>query len=556
MMVKSKSSIRFILFIFVFALSGVNCSKQSGDETTGRTAPLLEGMGDLHHAITTKSEMAQRFFDQGLVLSYAFNHKEAERSFREAARLDPDCAMAYWGAALVLGPNINAAMDLAEIPNAYSTIQKALALAPKATEKEQAFIHALSKRYAENPPADRRPLDEAYAEAMREVAKKYPDDPDAAALLAEALMDLHPWKYWELDGSPKPWTPEIVSALETGLQKWPRHPGLNHFYIHTVEASPDPGRATAHADLLGNLAPNAGHLVHMPAHIYIRTGRYQDAIVANEKAIAADSNYITQCHAQGMYPVAYVPHNHHFLSAAATFGGNSEKALMAAHHMAMNQDKKLMREPGYGTLQHYLTIPLYAMIKFGKWEDILKEAAPDSDLLYPTGVWHFSRGMAYTRTNQLEKAGKELEKLNVIAADTSLKYVTIWDINTTYDLLQIAREMLSGELAAKRGDFKKAAGHLQKAVAYEDHLTYDEPPPWYTPARHNLGAVLLEAGHAVEAQKVYEDDLKKYPENGWSLFGLQQSLIAQGKKSEAEAVKKRLAQAWAEADVMLAASRF
>jgi tetratricopeptide (TPR) repeat protein len=367
---------------------------------------------------------------------------------------------------------------------------------------------------------------------------------------------LHPWKYWELDGSPKPWTPEIVSTLETGLQKWPRHPGLNHFYIHTVEASPDPGRATAHADLLGNLVPNAGHLVHMPAHIYIRTGRYQDAIVANEKAIAADSNYITQCHTQGMYPVAYVPHNHHFLSAAATFGGNSEKALMAAHHMAMNQDKKLMREPGYGTLQHYLTIPLYAMIKFGKWEDILKEAAPDSDLLYPTGVWHFSRGMAYTRTNQLEKAGKELEKLNVIAADTSLKYVTIWDINTTYDLLQIAREMLSGELAAKRGDFKKAAGHLQKAVAYEDHLTYDEPPPWYTPARHNLGAVLLEAGRAVEAQKVYEDDLKKYPENGWSLFGLHQSLIAQGKKSEAEAVKKRLAQAWAGADVTLVASRF
>ena len=404
MMTKFKISIRLISILLVLALTGVNCSKQAADETTGRTAPLLEGMGDLHHAITTKSEMAQRFFDQGLVLSYAFNHKEAERSFREAARLDPDCAMAYWGAALVLGPNINAAMADAEILNAYSAIQKALSLAPKANEKEQAFINALSKRYAENPPADRMPLDEAYAEAMREVAQKYPDDPDAAALLAEALMDLHPWKYWELDGSPKPWTPEIVSTLESGLQKWPKHPGFNHFYIHAVEASPNPERAMVNADLLGNLAPNAGHLVHMPAHIYIRTGRYYDAILANERAIAADSSYITQCHAQGMYPVMYVPHNHHFLSVAATFGGNSAKALDAARHMAMHQDQKLMREPGYGTLQHYMMIPLYAMIKFGKWNEILQEAKPDSDLLYPLGVWHFSRGMAYTRTNQLAQA--------------------------------------------------------------------------------------------------------------------------------------------------------
>ena len=526
------------------------------DESKGRLAPLLEGMGDLQHAVTTKNEMAQRFFNQGLTLSYAFNHKEAERAFREAARLDPDGAMAYWGMALVLGPNINAAMDNAEIPNAYSAIQKALALAPQAREKEQAYINALSKRYAETPPADRKPLDEAYADAMREVAQKYPDDPDAAALFAEALMDLHPWKYWEKDGSPKPWTPEIVNTIETGLQKWPKHVGLNHFYIHAVETSQNPDRAMASADLLRDLVPNAGHLVHMPAHIFIRTGRYHDAIVANERAIEADSNYITQCHAQGMYPLAYLPHNHHFLSAAATFGGNSEKALMAARHMAMNQDRKLMREPGFGTLQHYMMIPLYAMVKFGKWDEILQEAAPDSDLLYPQGVWHFSRGMAHARTNQLDNAAQELEKLKTIAVDTSLKKVTIWDINTTYDLLQIATEMLSGELAAKNGDFKKAIAHLQKAVEYEDNLTYDEPPPWYAPARHNLGAVLLEAKHAAEAQKVYEEDLKKYPENGWSLYGLQQSLLAQNKKAEAEAVKKRLEQAWGGADVTIAASRF
>ncbi len=545
-----------ILVLALICLLNWGCSKNSDAAKDGRTAPLLEGMGDLHHAISTSNKMAQRYFNQGLALSYGFNHKEAERSFREVARLDSNSAMAWWGVALVLGPNINAVMDNAEVPNAYAAIQKALGLAPKASEKERAYIEALAKRYTAEPVENRKPLDEAYATAMREVTQRYPDDADAAALAAEALMDLHPWKYWELDGSPKLWTPEIVNTLEAGLQKWPRHPGFNHFYIHAVEASPNPGRAMAHADLLGTLAPSAGHLVHMPAHIYIRTGRYHDAVIANEKAIAADSNYITQCHAQGMYPVVYVPHNHHFLSAAATFGGNSAKALDAARYMAMHQDEKLMREPGYGTLQHYKTIPLYAMTKFGKWDEILQEAKPDSDLLYPIGVWHFSRGMAYTRTNRLNQAAQELEKLKTIAADISLKKVTIWDMNTTYDLLQIAAKMLSGELAAKRGDFAKAIAHLKKAVAHEDHLTYDEPPPWYTPARHNLGAVLLEAGRAAQAQKVYEEDLKKYPENGWSLYGLQQSLMAQGHKADAEAIKKRLDRAWAGADVTLFASRF
>ncbi len=531
------------------------CGQHPQNETNGRVAPLLEGMGDLHLPATTKNQMAQRFFDQGLTLSYAFNHKEAERSFREAARLDPDCAMAYWGIALVLGPNINAAMDNAEVPNAYTAMQKASALASAAGAKEQAFIGALSKRYAAEAVADRKPLDEAYANAMREVAQSYPDDPDATALFAEALMDLHPWDFWENDGTPKSWTPEIVSTLEAGLQKWPKHAGLNHFYIHTVEASRDAGRATPSADLLRHLVPGAGHLVHMPAHIYIRTGRYHDAVIANEKAVQADSGYLTQCHAQGMYPVAYVPHNHHFLSAAATFAGNSEKALYAARHMAMHQDQKLMREPGYGTLQHYTTIPLYAMVKFGKWEDILQTTAPDSDLVYPGGVWHFARGMAFTRTNQLEQAAQELEIVQAIAADTALKHVTIWDINTTYDLMQIAREMLAGELAAKRGQFDQAIAHLQNAVRFEDNLTYDEPPPWYTPSRHNLGAVLLEAGRTGEAQKVYEEDLKKYPENGWSLWGLQQSLMAQGKKNEAEEVQQRFEKAWIGGDVKLVASR-
>lgn len=544
-----------ILAVGLMTLAVLSCQNDSSDEK-GRTAPLLSGMGDHHHPITTDSEMAQRYFDQALALSYGFNHKEAERSFREVARLDSGCAMAYWGIALVLGPNINAAMDNTEVPNAFSAIQKALELAPNASEKEQAYIDALAKRYAPEPVADRKPLDEAYAQAMKEMAQLYPDDPDAAALAAEALMDLHPWDFWEKDGQPKSWTPEIVALLEAGLQRWPEHPGFNHFYIHTIEASNEPGRALASADRLQTLVPGAGHLVHMPAHIYIRTGRYIDAIIANENAVKADSGYITQCHAQGIYPVAYVPHNHHFLSAAATMAGNSEKALMAAHHMAMQQNAKLMREPGYGTLQHYFTIPLYAMIKFGKWDDILQSAAPDADLLYPNGVWHFARGMAFTRTGKLDEAANELEKLNAIAADTALLHVTIWDINTTYDLMQIARETLAGELKTKHGKFNEAVAHLHKAVEFEDNLTYDEPPPWYFPARHNLGAVLLEAGRPADAQKVFEEDLKKYPQNGWSLFGLHQSLTAQGKAAEAEAVQSRLTAAWAAADVQLVAARF
>ncbi len=554
----SAATIKIFRMGFFIALGGIlwGCAKQPDDAAQGRLAPLFEGMGDLHHPITTKREMAQRFFNQGLTLSYAFNHKEAERAFREAARLDPDCAMAYWGMALVLGPNINAPMDNSEVSNAYTAIQKALTRASAASAKEQAYVKALSKRYAENPPADRMPLDLAYADAMREVAKRFPDDPDAAALFAEALMDLHPWKYWEKDGAPKPWTPEIINTLEGGLQRWPKHPGFNHFYIHAVEASPNPERAMASADLLRDLVPSAGHLVHMPAHIYMRTGRYRDAVLVNETAIKADSSYITQCHAQGMYPVTYVPHNHHFLSAAATFAGDSESALSAARHMAMHQDSSLMRQPGYGTIQHYTTIPLYAMVKFGKWEEILREPAPASDLLYPTGVWHFARGMAYTRMNQLDEAAGELEKLKTIAADTTLRYVTIWDINTTADLMQIAREVLSGELAAARQQYNKAIVHLQNAVLLEDNLTYDEPPPWYTPARHNLGAVLLEVGRTKEAENIYQEDLKKYPENGWSLFGLQQCLIKQGKRQEASAVHKRFEQAWAGADVSITASRF
>lgn len=546
---------RFLLPVFLGMLV-VACHQVPPEAAMERTAPLLEGMGNLNHPVTTDNALAQRFFDQGLTLAFGFNHWEAERSFREAARLDPDCAMAYWGIALVLGPNINAAMEDEAVPKAYRAIQQALELAPRASAKEQAYIQALAKRYAPESVVDRKPLDSAYAEAMGEVAKRYPDDADATALYAEALMDLHPWDYWEADGRPKPWTPKILRVLESGLQRWPEHPGLNHFYIHAVEASAHPERALPSADRLLHLVPGIGHLVHMPGHIYIRTGRYADVVTANELAIEADKRYLNQSRAQGLYPIGYVPHNQHFLSAAAAMAGMSEKALSAARQLASRQDPALMREPGYGTLQHYFMIPLYAMVRFGQWDPILREPAPESDLLYPTGVWHFARGMAYARSGQLDRADRSLAQLRKIAADTDLRQITIWEINTTYDLLQIATDVLAGEIAAKRGSYGEAVDHLRNAVRLEDRLTYDEPPPWYFPARHNLGAVLLEADRAAEAETVYREDLAKYPENGWSLYGLHLSLAKQGKTQEAEAVKRRFAKAWAQADVRLTASRF
>jgi tetratricopeptide (TPR) repeat protein len=521
-----------------------------------RGAPLFDNLGSHRRRVSTKSPLAQRYFDQGLTLVYGFNHAEAIRSFREAARLDPDCAMAYWGVALALGPNINAPMTKEAVVEAYAALEKAIELGRKTTERERAFIQALAKRYSKEPVEDRKPLDHAYAGAMRELARRFPDDLDAATLFAESLMDTMPWAYWTKDGQPKPETSEILAALESVIARDPKHPGANHYYIHAVEASPDPDRGVASADRLRDLVPGAGHLVHMPGHIYIRVGRYHDASLANERAIEADRDYITQCHAQGMYPVAYVPHNHHFLWAAATMEGRSAKAIEAARHIAANVDQKLIREPGYGTLQHYAVTPLYALVRFGRWDEILKEPAPAKDLLYATGVWHYARGMALARKNKLEEAARELDRVTAIAADPSLESVTIWDINTTAALMRIAREVLVGELAAERGDGEEAIRHLEAAVKLEVELNYDEPPPWHFPVRQALGAVLLNAGRAVEAEKVYREDLKRYPENGWSLYGLLKSLQAQGNTAAATDAQKRLSKAWAHADVTLTASRF
>ena len=517
-------------------------------------APRLEGLGRHHHPITTSSPDAQGFFDQGLVLSFGFNHKEAARSFRQAQALDPECAMCFWGEALVLGPNINAGMDTADNPRAYEAAQRALALAARATEPERAYIEALTKRYAASPPDDRGPLDLAYAEAMGEVARRFPGDRDAASLYAEALMDTMPWAYWEPDGSPKPATLTLLATLERVLAAAPDHPLANHLYIHAVEKV-HPERGVAAADRLGDLVPGAGHLVHMPGHIYIRVGRYADAVAANEKAVLADNAYIAQCHAQGLYPVAYVPHNHHFLAAAAGFIGDAEKALTASLHIRDHQDTKLMREPGYATLQHFWSMPYFTWVRFGRWDALLAEPAPAVDLVYPNGIWSYAHGLAQVRTGDLDGAAASLERLTEIADDPEMAATRLWEINTMAQILAIAREVLSGELALARGESESALRHLETAVQLEDALTYVEPSDWYVPARHNLGAALLSLGRATEAETVYRKDLEVYPANGWSLMGLAQSLRTQGKSAEADQVRQRFAQVWAGDDRELAASR-
>ncbi len=521
-----------------------------------KKAPLFDDLGDHHFAVTTSVPLAQRYFDQGLTLSYAFNHAEAARSFREAARHDPGCAMAWWGVALVLGPNINAPMDAGAVPESYAAVRKALELAPKASEKERALIEALSKRYGPEPGADRKALDVAYAEAMRGVARRFPGDDDVLTLLAESLMDLHPWDYWRKDGTAQPWTAEFVKTLESVLARSPGHPGANHLYIHAVEASPDPDRAIPAAERLGPFAPGAGHLVHMPSHIWIRVGRYHDGTVANQNAKAADDSYITQCRAQGLYPLAYRPHNVHFLWACATMEGRSELAMKAACETSMMADEKAMREPGFGALQHYRTVLYHSYVRFGRWDDILSEQPPGADLLYPTAVWHYARGIAHAALGDFAKAEAERKKVAAIMADPKVEAVKIWDHNPAKTVLEIAHETLSAEILARSGKIDGALPHFRKAIEIEDSLIYQEPPDWYPPVRPMMGAALLSAGRPRDAEKAYREDLERHRENGWSLYGLMQSLRDQGRLDEAREMDARFRRAWAHADVTLTASRF
>ncbi len=519
----------------------------------GQIAPRLQNLGDHKHPVTTSSPRAQLFFNQGLTLTFGFNHREAGRSFREVARLDPDCAMAYWGQALVLGPNINMPMPPDAEAQAYELIQKAVALKAKVSERERAYIDALAKRYSNEDKPDRTTLDRAYAEAARQLSERYPDDLDAATLYAEALMDLRPWNYWTKDGRPYPGTLKIVSVLESVLERNPNHPLGIHLYIHAVEAV-KPELAEAGADRLGKLAPGAGHLVHMPSHIYRRLGRYADASEANVQAIAADEDYITQCRAQGIYPLGYYPHNIHFLWDAASMEGRSEVAIDAARKVASKLSAEKLRE--MPMLNSFAVVPLFAYTRFGKWEEILQEPRPADDLLFLAGIWHYARGLAFTATGRLGAAATELESLDKIAADKSLQDLALFSPNPGAPIIKIAAEVLAGRLAAKRGETEKAIAHLHRAVLLEDALVYTEPADWHYPVRQSLGAVLLQAGRAAEAETVYWEDLRRNPENGWSLFGLMKSLEAQGKTEQAEEIEQRFRKAWTRANVTLTASRF
>ncbi|MEZ4864350.1 MAG: hypothetical protein R3C14_23760 [Caldilineaceae bacterium] len=499
--------------------------------------------------------MAQTYFDEGLILTFGFNHAEAIRSYKDALKLDPNCAMCYWGIAYALGPNINAPqMDPTAVQPAWDALQMAIKLAPQASQAEQDYIKALSARYSDDPNADHALLDKAYADAMRQLAQTYPDDTDAGALFAEAMMDVTPWNYWTKDGKPTEYTDEIIRTLEAVLQRDPNNPAANHFYIHVTEGSPNPDRAVPSADRLTYLVPGAGHLVHMPGHIYWRVGRYHDVITANEHAIHDDESYIIDRGAQGMYAVGYYPHNIHFLSCAAQMLGESALAIESARKVA----EKIPTEVGIAVplLQNFSAIPYFALVRFGHWDEILAEPQPDERLQYATGMWHWARGMALVATGKANEAQTEYDALMKLADLDEMKNMVILGFTTGANNLQMAGHILAADLAGAQGDSDKQSVELERAVEAEDALPYVEPPAWYIPTRDLLGAALLKAGRAADAEAVYRQDLQQYRNSGWALFGLMQSLAAQNKTAEAAEVEQQFKAAWQDADVPLTASRF
>ena len=522
-------------------------------------APLFEGMGDHQHMITTSNPWAQKYFNQGLTIDFAFNHAESVRSFKAAQKLDPECAMCFWGEALALGPNINvtsngkAVMSEQAQLDAYAAIQKALALKDGATAAEAALIDALATRYNGDPESAREPQDLAYANAMRAVHQAYPDDDDAAALFAEAVMTTMPWDYWLDPEQPKPETVEVIDTLENVLQRSPQHPMALHLYIHAVEASSDPGRAETAADTLANLVPGAGHLVHMPAHIYWRVGRYHDASEANIRAADVDEEYIAQCNAQGFYPALYYPHNIHFLWAASSMEGRSALAIEAARRVAKNVRLDVINE--FPMVEFFHTIPLLALTQFGRWDEILQEPQPDSSLDYSNAIWHYVRATAFARQGDLNAAKAEHEALLPLRESTKVQALDTMDFPAS-QLLLIADELSLGEIAMAESDFDAAVVHFQNAVTAQDALPYTEPPFWYYPTRQSLGQALLAADQAAVAEAVFRRDLEIYPHNGWSMYGLILSLQAQGKSDEAAELEHHFQQVWAQADVELTSSRF
>jgi tetratricopeptide (TPR) repeat protein len=510
-------------------------------------APLLIGLGHLHHPITTSNPLARRYFDQGLTLVYAFNHDEAARSFEYAAKLDPNCAMAYWGIALARGPNYNESeIDAGRERIASDAIRKAQALASHASASEQAYIGAMAKRVSPEPKADQKKLGANYRDAMREVMKRYPNDLDAAVLFADAAMDLHAWKLWKRDGKPEEGTLEAVQTLESVLKRDPDNIGANHFYIHVVEGSPNPEQAMASARKLADLAPGAGHLVHMPAHIYIRTGDYHAASLSNKQAMGADQGYINKYNVQTMYTMMYYTHNMHFLVVSSSMEGDFAHAIRVARQITKGLTPLLKDHP---EAQSFLPTETLVLVRFRRWAEIEQLPEPDKVLKQDHALWRFARGMAYSAEGKMDRAASERD-----AFAAEVKAIPVkegFGYNTAGQVFEIAGEMLDSSIARAHHDYRQAAALLKKAALDEDALNYDEPPDWYLPPRESLGAVLFLDGHANDAEAVFREELKQHAKNPRALFGLAECLHARGQAGEERAVRKEFEDGWKHADIQL-----
>jgi tetratricopeptide (TPR) repeat protein len=537
--------------MIAFAAAFVPGVSAYGDSTSAATekvaAPamsLYPGLGPVHHPVTTASALAQKYFDQGLAFTYGFNHDEAERSFEQAAQIDPKMAMAYWGVALVLGPNYNLPGDPARGKKAYYAVARARALKPGASPEERDLIDAVAERYGENGEGSSA-RDQAYANAMRTMAHKYPDDLDVQTLFAESLMDLHPWRLWSIDGKPGPDTIETVTTLETVLKKDPNNIGANHYYIHAVEASSDPARAMASADRLGALAPGAGHLVHMPSHIYIRTGRFHDSAEANASAIKADNTFLAESKQGGVYPLIYYTHNIHFLCYSQMIEGRKRDALVSARLLETKVPLDAVR--AMPMAEFLVPMPYLVEARFGMWEAVLKDPAPPKDLPFTSAMWHYARALAFSAKRNRAQAASEQKQLGAIVTAIAPDR-PLGTSNRAKDVAEVAVTVLAGELAGARGDHKGAVAKLTDAVRLQDALIYEEPPMWYFSVRESLGAQLLAMGRKQDAEAIYREDLRINPGNPRSLYGLAQCLGAEGKTAEAAKAREQFRKAWRFAD--------
>jgi tetratricopeptide (TPR) repeat protein len=531
-----------IAFVLTLLLCGVSFAQDHSSHNPPKPATLMPGLGDLHHPVSTRNPEAQQFFDQGLRLIYAFNHDEAARSFERAAELDPKLAIAYWGIAEAVGPNYNDPASDDRFKQAHDAIQKAVDLSANASPSEQAYIQAMALRFPAEPNPDRRKSAEAYHDAMREVVKKYPDDLDAATLFAESGMDLHPWGLWHHDGTPEAGTEEIVATLESVIRRDPNHLGAVHYYIHAVEASPSPERALAGANRLASLAPAAGHIVHMPAHVYIRTGDYESAVKTNEEAAKVDRAYIKASGAMGIYPMMYYSHNLHFIAMCSAMNGNYEEAKKNADMLAAHVGPAVKDMP---PLEGFMTIPMAVNVRFHRWDDILKMPQPDPAMKITTVFWHFARGMALASTGKVSEAEAEYKIVSDAEASTPPDVVFAMPVNNrAKDILKIAENVLGAKIALARKDTVQAIALLSEAVTMQDSLKYGEPPDWFFPVRESLGAALLMNGDAAGAEKVFRADLGRNPRNPRSLFGLREALKAQGKDYDAGFVQNEFEASW------------